>query len=279
MNSEMDAQMDLLCFDLMDFDMKHPVFPFNAAAFIVEMTAISSPPDHVPVLKNHYAQRIGETNSFQAVTFYSDFTRVMNQREITSDMKQSVVNFFEISFVPDSTIDLLCAEAFQRPSPSITSQPLPSKRAQPQCTTKQSLHSKKSPQKLSPQRKAKRSKNYDEPILRTRCDNCKDKDLRMKLTKKILNCNVADLMKFVMFWNGLKMEKAQLATLPPVNEIDHTLHQELITLMENRGIEEYYYLNESLPECLNKIKLHWYENMHTITQIINVPDTTSDVSS
>ena len=132
MNSEMDAQMDLLCFDLMDFDMKHPVFPFNAAAFIVEMTAISSPPDHVPVLKNHYAQRIGETNSFQAVTFYSDFTRVMNQREITSDIKQSVVNFFEISFVPDPTIDLLCAEAFQRPSPSITSQPLPSKRAQPQ---------------------------------------------------------------------------------------------------------------------------------------------------
>ena len=100
----------------------------------------------------------------------------------------------------------------------------------------------------------------------------------MRLIKKTMNCNVADLMKFETFWNSVKIEKAQLATLSPVNEIPPNLHQELITLMENRGNSDYYYLNESLPDCLNKIKLHWYENMHTTPQIINVPETTSDAS-
>ena len=85
-------------------------------------------------------------------------------------------------------------------------------------------------------------------------------------------------MKFETFWNGVKIEKSQLATLPPVNEIDHKLHQELITLMENRVIDDYYYLNESLPDKLNQIKLNWYENLHSTKPIINVPDTESDAS-
>ena len=100
----------------------------------------------------------------------------------------------------------------------------------------------------------------------------------MQLIKKTVNCNVGDLLKLETFWSGLKIEKAQLATLPPINEIDHTLHQELITLMENRGIDEYNYLNETLPDKLNQIKLDWYENRHVIQTVINVPDTESDTS-
>ena len=98
----------------------------------------------------------------------------------------------------------------------------------------------------------------------------------MKLMKKISTCNVGDLMKFDTFWGGVKIEKRQLATLPPVNEINQTMHQELITLMDNRYVEEIYYLNELLPDKLNQIKLDWYENRHAVQTVINVPDTESD---
>ena len=81
MNTQMDAQMDSLCFDLLDFDMKNPVFPLNAAAFIVQMSAIPTPTDQVPAFNVHYTQRIGTPTPFQSITFYSDFTRVVTQRE------------------------------------------------------------------------------------------------------------------------------------------------------------------------------------------------------
>ena len=258
MNLQMDAQRDLLCFDLFDFDMRHTIFPFNAAVFITEMAAIATPTDHIPVFNGHYTQRVGTPNSFEAVTFYSDFTRLMNERELSTNVKQAILDFFHISFVPDPTIDLLCAEAFQ-PAAQIT----PAKRA---------------PQKLSSQPKPKRSKSYNNPILRTKCDNCTEKDLLIKLTKKTINCNTGDLLKLETFWNGLKIEKARLATLPPIDQIDNTLHQELITLMENRGIEEDNYLNELLPNKLNQIKLDWYENRPVIQDVINVPTTESDAS-
>ena len=203
MNTQMDAQMDSLCFDLLDFDMKNPVFPLNAAA-------IPTPTDQVPAFNDHYTQCIGTPTPFQSITFYSDFTRVVTQRELDYSVKQSIVDFFGISFIPDPTIDLMCAEAFQQFS-------LPANRAQPQCTTKQGLHSKR-----SPQHKAKRAKNYNDAIVRTSCENCKEKDLRMKLIKKSVNCNVGDLMKLETFWSGLKMQKSQLATLLPINKL--TIH-------------------------------------------------------
>ena len=97
----MDAQKDLLCFDLMDFDMKNPVFPDKAATFIVTTTGIPTPTDQIPMFNGHYAQRIGTPNSFEAVTFYSDFLRVVNQRELTPAIKQIVIDFFDISFTYD----------------------------------------------------------------------------------------------------------------------------------------------------------------------------------
>ena len=104
----MDAQKDLLCFNLLDFDMKNPVFPLNAAAFIVQMSAIPTPTDQVPAFNDHYTQRIGTPTPFQSITFYSDFTRVVTQRKLDYSVKQSIVDFFGISFIPDLTIDLMC---------------------------------------------------------------------------------------------------------------------------------------------------------------------------
>ena len=269
MDAQMDAQKDLLCFDLMDFDMKTPVFPDKAATFIITMTGIPTPTDQIPMFNGHYAQRIGTPNSFEAVTFYSDFLRVVNQRELTPAIKQIVIDFFDISFTYDPTIDMLCSEVFQPVTQS-------GQRSQ----QKQPPKRKQSPQrKCSPPQKNKRTKNYNDPILRTSCENCKEKDLRMKLIKKTVNCDGRDLMKLQTFWNVVKMENRQLATLPPINEIDPELHQQLLTLMENRGIDEYNYLNEELPDKLNQIKLDWYENRNTIQAVINVPETESDASA
>ena len=101
----------------------------------------------------------------------------------------------------------------------------------------------------------------------------------MKLMKKITTCDVGDLMKFESFWNGVKIEKNLLATMPPINEIDLNLHGDLINLMDAHINAEYHYLHEALPDCLNKIKLDWYDNRNTTPDIINVPDTASDASS
>ena len=40
-NTQMDAQLDLLCFDLMDFTCEHPVFPKNAAYVFMQMCQIT----------------------------------------------------------------------------------------------------------------------------------------------------------------------------------------------------------------------------------------------
>ena len=39
-------------------------------------------------------------------------------------------------------------------------------------------------------------------------------------------------MKFDNVWNGLKVENSMMAPLPPINEVDAKLHQELVTVME-----------------------------------------------
>ena len=85
-------------------------------------------------------------------------------------------------------------------------------------------------------------------------------------------------MKFDEFARGVQIENNLLATMPPINEVDLDLHGELILLMEARNNAEYHYLHEALPNLLNKIKLHWYENRDEVETIINVPETESDVS-
>ena len=77
MNTQ-DAQRDLMCFDLMDFDMKHPVFPHNAAAFIVQVSSISTPQDCIPSFSDMYRAKVGELSDFDKIAFYGDFARLMN---------------------------------------------------------------------------------------------------------------------------------------------------------------------------------------------------------
>ena len=211
------------------------------------MSGVVLPQDHIPSFSDLYLKKIGAPSDFESLSFYSDFILIVNGRLLTTVLQEAILKFFEISFIPDPTMDLLCSEAFQ--SNPISNQ-------SPSQSVKRQLHTK-----ASPQTKPKRAKNYNHPLVKTRCENCKEQELRMKLIKKITTCNVADLMKFETFWNGVKIEKSQLATLPPVNEIDHKLHQELITLMENRVIDDYSYLNESSTK-----------------PIINVPDTESNAS-
>ena len=112
----------------------------------------------------------------------------------------------------------------------------------------------------------------------THCENCDDKAMRLKLIKKITNCKTHDLMKLDSFAAGLKVENALMLTLPPINEIDAKLHQDLITLMENKVEADHDYLHESLPTCLNNIKLMWYETMHAPRAIFSVGETPSDLS-
>ena len=128
----MDALLDFFCFDLMDFDCKHPVFPKNAVYFFMQRADISIPQDHIPSFSDAYLQRLGVPSDFESVNFYRDFTRLINSRTITADVREGIIKFFEISFLPDPAIDILCFEAF-RPSTTF-------KRTQPDqapsCTVK-----------------------------------------------------------------------------------------------------------------------------------------------
>ena len=48
MDTQVDAQRNLLCFDLLDFECKHLVFPRNAAYFMMHMAGTYIPQDHIP---------------------------------------------------------------------------------------------------------------------------------------------------------------------------------------------------------------------------------------
>ena len=63
-------------------------------------------------------------------------------------------------------------------------------------------------------------------------------------------------MQFDNFWNALKVENAVMATLAPLNEVDTKLHQELLSVMENRVYAEYDFLHEVLQRCLDNIKFY-----------------------
>ena len=53
-----------------------------------------------------------ELNDFDSVTFYAEFTCLTNARPITTDVKEGVIHFFDISFIPDPAIDVVCFKAF-----------------------------------------------------------------------------------------------------------------------------------------------------------------------
>ena len=93
-----------------------------------------------------------------------------------------------------------------------------------------------------------------------------------------MNCNKNDLLKFAKFSNDLKTENALLATLPPLNEIDDQLHTQLIIALENRTDMNDGFISEVLPNCVDLIKIAWYESLRVPQQAFNVPESPSDTS-
>ena len=61
---------------------------------------------------------------------------------------------------------------------------------------------------------------------------------------------------------GIRIENTLMASLPPINEIDHKLHENLIDTMEKRIQVENQYLEVTLPGAIDNIKLDWYQHMH-----------------
>ena len=71
-----------------------------------------------------------------------------------------------------------------------------------------------------------------------------------------------DLLKVDSCVRGIRIENTLMASLPPINEIDHKLHENLIDTMEKRIQVENQYLEVALPGAIDTIKLDWYQHMH-----------------
>ena len=105
----MEAVTEILAFDLLDFDMKHPTFPKNACAFIIEMAGIQVPNGHLAEFDEMNHSQIGALNDFETVAFYIDFPRIMSNTLLTPSLQDQVRQFFQIRFVEDMTsVDLMC---------------------------------------------------------------------------------------------------------------------------------------------------------------------------
>ena len=64
-----------------------------------------------------------------------------------------------------------------------------------------------------------------------------------------------DLLKVDSCVRGIRIENMLMASLPPINEIDHKLHENLIDTMEKRIQVENQYLEVTLPGAVDAIKL------------------------
>ena len=80
------------------------------------MASVDIPKDTIPSFDALYEDRIGTPNDFEAVEFYADFTRLMTNRIMTPSMQQQVMGYFQISFITDPALDLMCAEAYSQES-------------------------------------------------------------------------------------------------------------------------------------------------------------------
>ena len=101
------------------------MFPKNAAYFFMNMSNIDTPQGHIPIFGNVYLKKLCTPSDFESVTFYSDFTRLINACPLTADIQEGILKFFEISFIPDPAVDLLCFEAFQVTTSHATKQSTP----------------------------------------------------------------------------------------------------------------------------------------------------------
>ena len=156
-----------------------------------------------------FGDRVGELNDFEAVDFYSDFTRMMSNRIMIPSMQEQLLGYFQITSVPDPAIDLVCAEASKQTSTDTNTS--------------------------SPTKPKKRTKHYNKPIISVACVNCDETDLRFMLIKKLTTCKADDVYKFHQFWVNLKAENVLISALPPIAERDVQLQQEMSSASKPNG--------------------------------------------
>ena len=77
----------------------------------VNLCGIPIPIDTVPTFNNLFSSRLGSLSDFEAVEFYSDFTHLVNTRTMTTSLQNQLMGYFQIAFITDPVIDLMCAEA------------------------------------------------------------------------------------------------------------------------------------------------------------------------
>ena len=90
----------------------------------------------------------------------------MSNTLLTPSLQDQVHQFFQIRFVEDMTsVDLLCAEVFIQPS-------------------SMGIAKQSQSERLDKKPRKKQARNYNSSIHSIHCDNCKEKELCLKLVKK-----------------------------------------------------------------------------------------------
>ena len=83
-------------------------------------------------------------------------------------------------------------------------------------------------------------------------------------------------MKFNSFWDGLKLENALMATLPPIHEMDARLHEELLNMIASKTQADADFSHEVLPQHSDNIEIAGYETKSGDKDVFSVPETESD---
>ena len=273
MNPYQEMQARSIHTHLNVFQTQFTYWPVQIADFVVRLAEIPLPVHQLPIIGSKEAHRVVELSDEETVVAYNHINNLLNKfTPLHDECKNIIIQFFDIVFVPDATqqdVDVLCFEAFgnvdslfddynpvvsftqDHPHFNVPEIPIQGPEITP---------SRSSPKKKKQQ--SRRSKNYDTPIIRTSCSNCDEYTLRLKLLKKVSNMKMHDLLKVDSCIRGVRVENALMASLPPINEIDHKLHEKLIDTMEQRIQTESQYLEVTLPGSIDAIKLDWYQHMH-----------------
>ena len=254
-----------LSHELNKFDAEFTFWPVQIADFVVRMAEIPLPSQQLQLIGSIKANRVVELSNEETVLFYQRLSSLFNKFEpLTDKYKNTILEYFDITFIPDATqqdVDILCFEAFGDLDASFDDHNTVINFTQhhPDLQAAEIKSSRLSPKKRS----QRRSKNYNQPIIRTSCSSCEEYTLRLeKLLKKIHNAKMHDLLKIDSCIRGICFENTLMASLPPVNEIDNKLHEKLIDTMEQRIQSENQYLDVVLPGAIDAIKLDWYQHMH-----------------
>ena len=62
-----------------------------------------------------------------------------------------------------------------------------------------------------------------------------------------------------------------MAMLPPVNEMDAEMYEELLDVIEKKVQADAGFIHEVLPQYVDNIKVAWYENNSTDKDVFIVP--------